>query len=59
MKLPEKIVIATRASRLALWQAEFVQQALETQYPGLQVEFLKMKTKGDQIIDRSLSKIGG
>ena len=59
MNLPEKIVIATRASRLALWQAEFVQDALQTQYPGLVVELLKMTTKGDQIIDRSLSKIGG
>lgn len=59
MNLPEKIVIATRASRLALWQAEFVQNALQTQYPGLVVELLKMTTKGDQIIDRSLSKIGG
>lgn len=59
MKLPEKIVIATRASRLALWQAEFVKAALEAQYPELSVELLKMTTKGDQIIDRSLSKIGG
>lgn len=59
MNLPEKIVIATRASRLALWQAEFVQAALQKQYPGLTVELLKMTTKGDQIIDRSLSKIGG
>ena len=59
LNLPEKIVIATRASRLALWQAEFVQEALQTQYPGLKVELLKMTTKGDQIIDRSLSKIGG
>ncbi|CAM5190911.1 hydroxymethylbilane synthase [Oligella ureolytica] len=59
MNLPEKIVIATRASRLALWQAEFVQEALQNQYPGLKVKLLKMTTKGDQIIDRSLSKIGG
>ena len=59
MNLPEKIVIATRASRLALWQAEFVQEALQNQYRGLKVELLKMTTKGDQIIDRSLSKIGG
>lgn len=59
MNLPEKIVIATRASRLALWQAEFVQEALQNQYPRLTVELLKMTTKGDQIIDRSLSKIGG
>lgn len=59
LKLPEKIVIATRASRLALWQAEFVQDALQEQYPELIVELLKMTTKGDQIIDRSLSKIGG
>jgi len=49
--------IATRESRLALWQAEHVQALLQTQ--GHQVQLLGMTTKGDQILDRSLSKVGG
>ncbi|MCA0213628.1 MAG: hydroxymethylbilane synthase [Proteobacteria bacterium] len=51
------IVIATRESRLALWQAEHV-KALLTQR-GHTVTLLGMTTKGDQILDRSLSKVGG
>lgn len=54
---PLSIVIATRESRLALWQAEHVQALLRAQ--GHQVELLGMTTKGDQILDRSLSKVGG
>ncbi|MFI0545900.1 MAG: hydroxymethylbilane synthase [Brachymonas sp.] len=49
--------IATRESRLALWQAQFVQGLLQAQ--GHQVELLGMTTQGDQILDRSLSKVGG
>ena len=52
------ILIATRESRLALWQAEHV-RALLTQRFGLAVELLGMTTRGDQILDRSLSKVGG
>jgi hydroxymethylbilane synthase len=52
-----RIVIATRESRLALWQAEHVQRLL--QQHGHQVTLLGMTTKGDQILDRSLSKVGG
>ena len=52
-----KIVIATRESRLALWQAEHVQALLQAQ--GHEVELLGMTTRGDQILDRSLSKVGG
>nr|WP_315235117.1 hydroxymethylbilane synthase [uncultured Albidiferax sp.] len=52
-----KIVIATRESRLALWQAEHVQALLERL--GHQVSLLGMTTRGDQILDRSLSKVGG
>lgn len=52
-----KITIATRESRLALWQAEHVKFLLETL--GHTVELLGMTTKGDQILDRSLSKVGG
>jgi hydroxymethylbilane synthase len=50
-------VIATRESRLALWQAEHVKALLEQR--GHQVSLLGMTTKGDQILDRSLSKVGG
>lgn len=53
-----KVVIATRESRLAMWQAEHVKALLETQL-GWQVELLGMTTLGDQILDRSLSKVGG
>jgi len=52
-----KIVIATRESRLALWQAEHVQSLLAER--GHQVTLLGMTTRGDQILDRSLSKVGG
>jgi hydroxymethylbilane synthase len=52
------IVIATRESRLALWQAHHV-QALLKQREGLNVELLGMTTRGDQILDRALSKVGG
>lgn len=51
------IVIATRESRLALWQAEHVKSLLEAR--GCQVSLLGMTTQGDQILDRSLSKVGG
>jgi hydroxymethylbilane synthase len=52
-----KLVIATRESRLALWQAEHVKALLEQR--GHEVTLLGMTTKGDQILDRSLSKVGG
>lgn len=54
-----KLVIATRASRLALWQAEHVQARLVALYPGIEVELLKLSTRGDEILDRSLAKVGG
>src|SRR3546814_19787779 len=56
---PVKLVIATRASRLALWQAEHVRDRLQSLYPKCQVSLLTMTTRGDQILDRSLSKVGG
>lgn len=59
MTLKRKLVIATRASRLALWQAEHVQARLLDIYPDMQVELLKLSTRGDEILDRSLSKVGG
>jgi hydroxymethylbilane synthase len=52
-----KLVIATRESRLALWQADHVKSLLEQQGHG--VTLLGMTTRGDQILDRSLSKVGG
>lgn len=57
--MKDKIVIATRESQLALWQANNVKAQLESLYPNLGVELLGMTTKGDQILDSPLSKIGG
>ena len=51
--------IATRKSPLALWQAEFVKSRLQLLYPDLDIELVKMTTKGDKILNTSLSKIGG
>ena len=56
---PERIVIATRESRLALWQAGHVRNLLLQLYPACHVELLGMTTRGDQILDRPLSKVGG
>lgn len=54
---PLSIVIATRESRLALWQAEHVKALLQAR--GHTIELLGMTTKGDQILDRTLAKVGG
>lgn len=51
-------VIATRESRLALWQAEHVRDLLQNRF-ARRVDLLGMTTKGDQILDRALSKVGG
>jgi len=51
--------IATRQSPLALWQAEFVKSSLESLHPGIQIELIKMVTKGDKILDTPLAKVGG
>ena len=53
------LVIATRKSKLALWQAEHVAALLRRAHPRLSVELLPMSTKGDRILDRSLAAIGG
>lgn len=55
----EKLVIATRGSRLALWQANHVKDSLEAVHPGLAVELNIIKTKGDIILDVPLAKVGG
>ncbi len=54
----ETIVIATRESRLALWQAGHVRDLLAQRF-GADVELLGMTTQGDQILDRTLAKVGG
>ena len=51
--------IATRQSRLALWQAEHVAAELRAAHPGLAVELVPMTTQGDRILDRSLAQVGG
>ncbi len=53
------IRIATRESLLALWQAEHVAARLRLLYPDLDVTLLPMTTRGDQILDRPLSQVGG
>jgi len=59
IEAPRTLVIASRESRLALWQAEHVRALLQQLYPAAQVEILGMTTRGDQILDRTLSKVGG
>ena len=51
--------IATRKSRLALWQAEHVQSLLTRAHPGLDIELVPFTTTGDRILDRPLAMIGG
>jgi hydroxymethylbilane synthase len=59
MSAPAQIVIASRESRLALWQAEHVRDRLSALNPGATVSILGMTTQGDQILDRPLAQIGG
>ncbi|MBT8764183.1 hydroxymethylbilane synthase [Desulfohalobiaceae bacterium Ax17] len=54
-----RIIIATRGSKLALWQAEHIAGQLMSRYPDLEVRLLKIKTKGDKILDVPLAKVGG
>lgn len=56
---PERLVIATRKSRLALWQAEHVQAALSARFPSCSVELLPMSTRGDEMLGVALSEVGG
>jgi hydroxymethylbilane synthase len=58
--MPTKTLrIATRKSQLALWQAEYVAAAIKAQQPDVQIEFVKMTTQGDKILDTPLAKVGG
>jgi hydroxymethylbilane synthase len=56
---PDKLVIATRESALAMWQARHVAARLSELYPKCRVEILGMTTRGDKILDKSLADIGG
>src|SRR3954465_11590992 len=55
----QRLTIATRRSRLALWQAEHTKTELERLHAGLAVALLPMSTRGDEVLDRSLDQIGG
>ncbi len=55
----QRLVIASRESALAMWQAEHIRDRLSALYPQTQVSILGMTTQGDQILNVSLSKIGG
>ena len=57
--LPKKLVIASRESALAMWQARHIQAKLQTIYPNCEVTILGMTTTGDQILDTPLARIGG
>jgi hydroxymethylbilane synthase len=54
-----RLIIASRESRLAMWQATHVRDRLAALYPHCQIDILGMTTRGDQILDRTLSKVGG
>ena len=54
-----KILIGTRGSKLALWQAEYIKSLLIKHNPGLEVHLIKIKTTGDMILDVPLAQVGG
>jgi len=55
----EKLIIATRASQLALWQAYHVKARIEESFPGITVELNEITSRGDKILDKPLALIGG
>jgi len=57
--LKSSLVIGTRGSKLALWQANWVKKELEKKYPGMEVTLEKIKTTGDKITDVPLAQVGG
>jgi hydroxymethylbilane synthase len=59
MAATDTITIGTRGSQLALWQANWIREALERSDPGLKVRTFKIKTRGDKILDVPLAKVGG
>ena len=58
-RAPERIVIASRRSRLAMWQSEHIAHELRRLYPHCEVSILGITTRGDQILDRPLAEVGG
>ena len=54
-----RLIIATRASDLALWQAYHIKERFEASYPDLTVELNKIVSKGDKILDKPLALVGG
>lgn len=56
---PNKLIIASRDSQLALWQSRYVKELLELTHSGLVCDIITMKTEGDKILDRPLNQIGG
>ncbi len=56
---PKQLIIASRESRLAMWQAEYIRDRVLELYPQMDVSILGMTTRGDQILDQPLAKIGG
>ena len=59
MNAPDKLTIASRQSALAMWQAEHIKARLHALYPACDIRILGLTTRGDQILDRTLAKIGG
>ncbi|MFQ5454583.1 MAG: hydroxymethylbilane synthase [Nitrospirota bacterium] len=59
MKKERDLIIGTRGSRLAIWQAEWVRAEIKRHFPDMQVSLKKIKTTGDRITDAPLAKIGG
>lgn len=57
--MTKPVVIGTRGSKLALWQAEWVRRVLSERFPETSVELLIIKTQGDKILDTPLAKVGG
>ena len=57
--MQELIRIGSRKSKLALVQTEIVKKKIEASFPGIRVEIVEMSTKGDELLDRSLTSFGG
>ncbi len=55
----KKLIIATRASDLALWQANYVKDIIEKKFPDIEVKLNKITSRGDKILDKPLALIGG
>ncbi len=55
----EKLIIATRGSQLAMWQAEYVKSELQKRFPDMEIEFEVVTSTGDKILDKPLALIGG